>query len=93
VPHGSVVGVIGPNGAGKSTLLSCLYRHIAYRRGRIEVDGRDLRTLPRKELARMIAAIPQDTPIAFDLTVEEVVAAGRIPTPTRSTMPPVHACA
>lgn len=79
VPLGTVVGVIGPNGAGKSTLLGCLYRHTAYRHGQIIIDGRELRTLSRKELARMIAAVPQDTPIAFDLTVEDIVAAGRIP--------------
>ncbi|MCT2582100.1 ABC transporter ATP-binding protein [Actinophytocola gossypii] len=79
VPRGEVVGIIGPNGAGKSTLLSCVYRHIAYQRGEITVDGRELRTLPRRELARLIAAVPQDTPFAFDLTVEDIVAAGRIP--------------
>jgi iron complex transport system ATP-binding protein len=78
-PRGRVVGVIGPNGAGKSTLLSCLYRHINYRHGQITLDGRELRTLPRKELARTIAAVPQDTAFAFDLTVEDIVTAGRIP--------------
>ncbi|NJQ15136.1 ABC transporter ATP-binding protein [Streptomyces bohaiensis] len=79
VPHGSVVGVIGPNGAGKSTLLSCVYRHTSYEQGVVRVDGRDVRTLPRRELARLIAAVPQDTAVVFDLTVEEIVTAGRIP--------------
>jgi iron complex transport system ATP-binding protein len=78
VPHGNVVGIIGPNGAGKSTLLGC-YRHIGYRQARIMIDGSELRTLPRKRLARMIAVVPQDMPLSFDLSVEEVVAAGRIP--------------
>ena len=79
VPRGEVVGVIGPNGSGKSTLLSCLYRHTTYRHGEVLVDDRELRTVPRKELARLIAAVPQDTPMAFDMTVEDIVAAGRIP--------------
>ncbi|MTD52636.1 ABC transporter ATP-binding protein [Amycolatopsis pithecellobii] len=79
VPRGVVVGVIGPNGAGKSTLLSCLYRHTPYRQGEIIIEDRELRSLPRKEIARLIAAVPQDTPIAFDLTVSDIVAAGRIP--------------
>jgi iron complex transport system ATP-binding protein len=79
VRRGDVVGLVGPNGAGKSTLLGCIYRHIAYRSGEIWVDGRELRTLPRKRLARLVAAVPQDTSIAFDLTVQDVVAAGRIP--------------
>lgn len=79
VPRGTVVGIIGPNGAGKSTLLGCIYRHTAYRHGEIVVEGREIRTLRRKEIARMIAAVPQDTPLVFDLTVEDIVAAGRIP--------------
>jgi iron complex transport system ATP-binding protein len=79
VPRGSVVGIVGPNGAGKSTLLSCIYRHITYQQGQILIEGRDLQTLPRKELACMVAAVPQDTPIVFDLTVEDIVSAGRIP--------------
>lgn len=79
VPRGSVVGVIGPNGAGKSTLLSCIYRHTDYRHGEITIEGRELRSLKRKEIARLIAAVPQDTSFTFDLTVEDIVAAGRIP--------------
>lgn len=79
VARGSVTGVVGPNGAGKSTLLSCFYRHITPAAGEILVDGRELRALPRRELARLVAAVPQDTEIVFDLTVEEIVAAGRIP--------------
>ncbi len=79
VPRGEVVGIVGPNGAGKSTLLSCIFRHTEYTLGEITIDGRELRSVPRKELARMIAAVPQDTQIAFDLTVEDIVAAGRIP--------------
>jgi iron complex transport system ATP-binding protein len=79
VPRGGVVGIVGPNGAGKSTLLGCIYRHVAYQQGQITIEGRDVQTVPRKELARMVAAVPQDTPIIFDVTVEEIVAAGRIP--------------
>jgi iron complex transport system ATP-binding protein len=79
VPRGAVVGIVGPNGAGKSTLLGCIYRHTAYQEGQITIEGRDVRTMPRRDLARLVAAVPQDTPLVFDLTVEEIVAAGRIP--------------
>ncbi|MGP3536004.1 ABC transporter ATP-binding protein [Microbacterium sp. RD1] len=77
--RGEVVGIVGPNGAGKSTLLGCLYRHVDYRDGSIRVDGQELRMLPRAESARLIAAMPQDTAVEFDLTVEEIVSAGTIP--------------
>ena len=76
---GSVLGVIGPNGAGKSTLLRCLYGAGRPRGGRILVDGQDLASLTGQARARRIAAVPQETPPDFHLTVADVVAAGRIP--------------
>lgn len=75
----SVVGIIGPNGAGKSTLLGCLFGHTTYKHGQIRLNGQDLRTLPRRDAARIIAAVPQDSTLVFDVTVEDIVAAGRIP--------------
>ena len=49
---GELLSVLGPNGAGKSTLFRCLL-------GSIELDGREVRSLSRRELAARIAYIPQ----------------------------------
>ncbi len=59
VPAGAWCSILGPNGAGKSTLLKCLagiHRHWS---GSIRIDGADARALPRRELARRVAYVPQ----------------------------------
>ena len=47
--------------------------------GRITLDGRDLSRLPRRELAREIAVVPQETRLSFEYSVLEVVLMGRYP--------------
>jgi iron complex transport system ATP-binding protein len=69
--------LIGPNGSGKSTVLRLLAGLWTPTEGRAEVDGRPLATLPRRELARRVAVVPQDTHLAFAFTVREAVAMGR----------------
>jgi iron complex transport system ATP-binding protein len=78
VPAGEVVGIVGPNGSGKTTLLRVASRALRPRRGEVLVGGRDQAHLPLKELARMLAVVPQTTgPVP--MTVEEYVLLGRIP--------------
>ena len=56
---GEFLSVLGPNGAGKSTLFRCLLGGIGGYSGAIELDGREVRGLSRRELAARIAYIPQ----------------------------------
>ena len=56
---GEFLSVLGPNGAGKSTLFRCLLGGIDGYSGAIELDGREVRGLSRRELAARIAYIPQ----------------------------------
>ena len=77
VAAGEVVSVVGPNGAGKSTLLRVLAGLIAPRRGHVTLDGRELGTFTRAEVARRIAVVPQVFETLFPFTVREVVALGR----------------
>jgi len=79
VPRGGLVGIIGPNGSGKTTLLRLLGGMLAAGSGRITIDGRDLARLPRRELARRIAVVPQETRLSFEYSVIEVVLMGRYP--------------
>ncbi|MCZ7457238.1 ABC transporter ATP-binding protein [Streptomyces sp. WMMC940] len=76
---GEVVGLVGPNGAGKSTLLRTVYRTLRPTTGRVLLDGEDVRRMPGKRLARRLAAVLQESPGEFELTVYEVVAMGRTP--------------
>ncbi|MBT2210213.1 ABC transporter ATP-binding protein [Actinomadura sp. NEAU-AAG7] len=79
IAPGEVVGLVGPNGAGKSTLLRTFYRASRPTSGRILLDGEDVWRMPGKRLARRLAAVLQETPGDFELTVYDVAAMGRTP--------------
>ncbi len=79
VEPGQVVAVVGPNGAGKSTLLKCLAGLLTPKAGAIGLDGKSLADWPRDELARAIAYLPQERAVHWPLSVETVVALGRLP--------------
>jgi iron complex transport system ATP-binding protein len=77
VPANSFVGILGPNGSGKTTLLRVLAGLLRPSSGRVVLDGADLNRTPRGLLARRMAVVPQETQLAFDYTVSEVVLMGR----------------
>ena len=76
---GDVVGLLGPNGAGKSTFVRAISGVLTGYSGRVTVVGDELRTLPRKELARRIAVVPQEPRFDFPFSVLEIVLMGRHP--------------
>ena len=78
VPAAQWLGIIGPNGAGKSTLLRCvagLLRH----EGTISVAGQQVTRLRRRQLARLIAFVPQAPVLPPEMTVAGYVLLGRTP--------------
>ena len=78
VDDGEWVGVIGPNGAGKTTLLRAVAGLVAHD-GTIELGGRVVSALRRRELSRRVALVPQDPLMPSEMTVEEYVLLGRTP--------------
>ncbi|NWG45722.1 MAG: ABC transporter ATP-binding protein [Alphaproteobacteria bacterium] len=76
---GEMIGLIGPNGAGKSTLLRAVCRLVEPEAGEIRVGGLPLRALSRRALARAVAYLEQGQSLHWPLSVEEVVALGRLP--------------
>jgi iron complex transport system ATP-binding protein len=76
---GTFLGVIGPNGAGKSTLLRLAAGLVAPSAGEITLDGRPLRALPRKQIARLLGYVPQQARLDFPFSVADVVTDGRNP--------------
>jgi len=76
---GRVLGVVGPNGAGKTTLLRMLYRFHKPTTGKVHIDGDDIWTLSARDTAQRVAAVLQEQPSDFALTVDEIVALGRTP--------------
>ena len=79
VEAGEVLGVFGPNSAGKTTLLRLVCGTLIPSAGEIRLFGRPLPEWPRRELARTVALVPQETAVAFPYTVLEVVLMGRYP--------------
>ncbi|MDQ3271611.1 MAG: ATP-binding cassette domain-containing protein, partial [Pseudomonadota bacterium] len=76
---GQVTAILGPNGACKSTLLSLLTGQRAPGSGLVRLGGLPLAAHTRESLARTRACVAQETQVAFDFTVQEVVDLGRYP--------------
>ena len=76
---GQVTAILGPNGAGKSTLMSVLTGQRLPDTGRVQFHGEDLRDCALADLAKIRAFVAQETQVAFDFTVREVVELGRYP--------------
>ena len=76
VRRGEAVGLLGPNGAGKTTVFYMITGLIKADRGRIELDGYDVTTLPMYQRARLgIGYLPQEASIFRGLNVEENIRA------------------
>jgi len=77
--EGELLGIIGPNGAGKSTLLRCINRILEPQVGSILIDGKEIGSLDRIDLAKKLARVPQQEDRRFPTTVFDAVLMGRKP--------------
>ncbi len=79
VRRGEFLGIIGPNGSGKTTLIRLIDGILVPEKGRISVNGNNIRGMRRRDLARLIAVVPQDSAMIFPFSALEVVMMGRSP--------------
>jgi iron complex transport system ATP-binding protein len=75
---GSVLAVLGPNGAGKTTLFRTILGLLQPVAGSVVWKGMPAHELAPRELARLVAYVPQSPGAAFDFTVEQYVLLGRL---------------
>ncbi|MBS4223468.1 ATP-binding cassette domain-containing protein [Lederbergia citrea] len=77
VERGELFGILGPNGSGKTTLLKMISGLLLPEQGEVLVKSRPLQSYHSKELAKIIAVLPQVSSEVFAYTVKEAVALGR----------------
>ena len=79
IPEGKVTMIVGANACGKSTLLRGLSRLLKPAGGTVTLDGKDIHSRPAKELARILALLPQHPTAPDGILVRDLVGRGRYP--------------
>ena len=82
---GEITAIVGPNGAGKSSLLLALAGLLEPAGGALTLDGTPLALMTPRGRAQAIGYLPQSPDIAWDVSVENLVALGRLPWRDRGT--------
>jgi iron complex transport system ATP-binding protein len=75
--EGEILGLIGPNSSGKTTLLKLMDGLLRPQRVKVFLEEKDLAQIPRSQIARSIAVVPQTMEVPFYFTVGEIVLMGR----------------
>ena len=79
IPKGKISVIIGANACGKSTLLKTFARLLKPVSGSVVLDGKQIHTLPSKQLARTLGLLPQAPVVPEGITVADLVSRGRFP--------------
>ncbi len=76
---GEIVGLVGPNGCGKSTLIRAITRVVPLSSGKITLLGEDVSDLSQRQLARLVAVVPQNPNVPDNFRSFDLVMLGRTP--------------
>ena len=79
VNKGEIITIVGPNGSGKTTVLKALTRILKYKKGEILLEGKEIKRIKDKIIAKKIAILPQTRNTPEDFNVETLVRYGRFP--------------
>ena len=79
ISKGKITTILGPNGSGKSTLLSIFTGLNKPTSGDVIINGKSIKKLKYKNIAKEIATVHQQNTVPEDITVKELVSYGRIP--------------
>ncbi|SHH65784.1 iron complex transport system ATP-binding protein [Sporobacter termitidis DSM 10068] len=79
IPRNKISVIIGANACGKSTLLKTFARLLKPVSGEVVIDGKQIGTIPPKQLARVLGLLPQSPVVPEGITVSDLVSRGRFP--------------
>lgn len=79
INQGDMYCVLGKNASGKTTLIKCINKLLSLSSGNIFINNKNINNMSRKEIAKLIAFIPQEHKLSFDYNVYDFVAMGRYP--------------
>jgi len=77
VEPGELFALLGPNGSGKSTLIKIIVGILKAERGTVSIDGQDTDSFSRRDLAKLVGYVAQESAVRFPLTAMELVLQGR----------------
>jgi iron complex transport system ATP-binding protein len=78
IENSEVLSLVGPNGSGKTTLIKCIDR-ILKPKGSILLDGKEIESMSRQDVAKQIGYVPQSSSAPLATTVFDTVLMGRRP--------------
>lgn len=79
IAPGEMLTLLGPNGAGKSTLLNCLVGALVPQRGQVLLADEDVSRMMPRDVAKVIAYVPQTSSPTYGYQVRNYIAMGRAP--------------
>lgn len=79
IQNGCFTGILGPNGSGKTTILRLMMRILHPEKNTVFFQSKEIHDYPRKEIARRIGTVPQQTDNSYPFSVYEMVMMGRYP--------------
>lgn len=88
IPSGTSCALVGPSGAGKSTISKLINRVVDPTRGRVEIDGQDVRDVTLRSLRRAVGVVTQETFLFHDTILNNV----RFVRPSASRDDVIRAC-
>ena len=90
VERGTICGLLGPNASGKTTLLKCIDGVFTPKEGSVSVEGDNVNRLGRRDVAKLMAVVPQQTMVVFSFTALQMVVMGRAARLTRFRLPSIR---
>lgn len=79
IDQGKFYGILGPNGSGKTSLIRHILRLLSVSQGEILIEGKEIDSYKRRDLATMLSFVPQNTNLDAGFTVYDIVMMGRAP--------------